>query len=399
MQRREQILQTLRARIRTNGHSIGVAAGSGMTARYAVMGGADFILALSAGKFRQVGQGSIASLLCYANSNELVMNFGTKELLPAVPDTPVIFGLNASDPTIHLYEYLQTIAACGFSGVNNFPTIGLIDGTFRRALEQEEGMSYAQEVEAIRLAHFIGLFTIAFVFNEAQAAQMLGAGADVICVHLGLTVGGKKGAKKADTLEQARIKTDRIFDLCDKTRPGIIKMIYGGPISNPADVAFFYHSSGCMGYIGGSAFERIPIERAILETTQAFQSYGNPEEDGAATRPFIPRAIEEDAIAAVRGYIEANYQSEITLRDMAAMTHLSPSYLSTKFKKETGYSFSEYLLRHRLDRAAALIRGSELPLVQVADRVGYRDYAQFSKMFKKYRGLSPAAFRNAKAAP
>ena len=143
MHTREQILQALQLQTRIHGHCIGVAAGSGMTARYAVLGGADFILALSAGKFRQAGLGSIASLLCYENSNQLVMDFGSRELLPAVLGTPVFFGLHATDPTIHLYEYLQTIRDKGFAGINNFPTVGLIDGEFRQALEQE-GVSFQQ---------------------------------------------------------------------------------------------------------------------------------------------------------------------------------------------------------------------------------------------------------------
>lgn len=390
MHSREEILRRLRRQIEKNGHCIGVAAGSGMTARYAVMGGADFILALSAGKFRQVGQGSIASLLCYANSNELVMDFGAKELLPAVPGTPVIFGLNTTDPTIHLYEFLCQIRENGFSGVNNFPTVGLIDGRFRQALEQE-GISFARDVEAIRLAHFMDLFTIAFAFDEEQARAMVEAGADVICVHLGLTKGGRKGAKKVVTLEQARLRTRRIMAMCEELRPGIIQMIYGGPISRPEDIGSFYADPLCMGYIGGSAFERIPIEKAILETTQAFKAT-DWQPDELVSQPSPPEPQPDD-VSFIREYIEKNYPQDIRLSRLAASLHRSASYLSTKFKKETGQSFTEYLVRFRLDRAAELISQSGAALIDIAFSVGYRDYAQFSKMFKKYKGLSPAQYR------
>ena len=390
MHTREQILQALQLQTRFHGHCIGVAAGSGMTARYAVLGGADFILALSAGKFRQAGLGSIASLLCYENSNQLVMDFGSRELLPAVLGTPVFFGLHATDPTIHLYEYLQTIRDKGFAGINNFPTVGLIDGEFRQALEQE-GVSFQQEVEAIRIAHFLDLFTLAFVFDEEQARAMIEAGADAICVHLGLTQGGTKGAKRALSLEMARLKMDQIMDLCERLRPGILLMIYGGPISQASDLQYFYRNRLCRGYIGGSAFERIPVEKAVMETTQAFCLAADAQED------TIPSRREVDDLEFIHYYIEKNYRDEIRLSHIARFLHRAPSYLSTKFKAAEGCSFTEYLIGYRLDKAAALIRGSDSSLVCIADAVGYRDYAQFSKMFKKYKGVSPSDYRRAHA--
>lgn len=390
---REKILQKLRMQIRINGHCIGVAAGSGMTARCAVRGGADFILALSAGHFRQIGLGSFSSLLCYANSNELVMTFGTRELLPAASDTPVIFGLNATDPTIHLYDYLKKIKERGFAGINNFPTVGLIDGEFGKALEQE-GITFEREVEAVRLAGFLGLFTVAFVFEKEQARAMIEAGADVICVHLGLTVGGHKGARKSVSMELARMKMDDIMAYCESLKPGIIQVVYGGPISKPEDMPYFYRNPFCSGYIGGSAFERIPVEKALTETVQAFRSYDErfDVEDTAYQKLLRKKYV--DDVQFMKEYIEEKFSEPVMLSDVASLLYRSVPYLSTKFRKETGCTFTEYLVRVRLKKAEEMIRKSDASLMRISDAVGYHDYAQFSKIFKKYYGKSPSVYRS-----
>ena len=388
MMTREQILQTLRAQIRMGRRTIGVAAGSGMTARCAEEGGADFILALSAGKFRQIGLGSFASFLCYSSSNDIVMDFGTRELLNAVSKAPVLFGLNASDLFIDLYEYLKKIKSYGFAGINNFPSIALIDGEFRRALEQE-GITYAQEVEAIRLASFLDMFTVAFVFDEEQAEAMLDAGADVICVNFGFTTGGQRGARKPLTMENARRRMDSIFALCEEKRPGVIKMVYGGPISKSEDMRRFYENPLCSGYIGGSAFERIPIEKAITDTVRSFRSI---DEEGAAGLPLVERGSMDD-VDFIYYYIEHHYGELVTLDMIAGLLHRSYSYLSTKFRSASGKTFTEYLITFRMNKAAELMRTGDRPLMEIADMVGYRDYTQFSKTFKKYMGASPSRYR------
>lgn len=262
---RNEILKRLRAQINVNGHIIGTVAGSGMTARYSAMGGADLLLALSAGKFRIMGRSSFSSYLCYGGSNTIVMDMGCNELLPIIRDTPVIFGLFASDPMINLYDYLQKIRENGFSGVVNYPTLSLIDGKFGEALS-EEGNTYEKEVEAIKLAHFLDLFTIAFVVDAEQARKMTLAGADVICAHLGLTKGGFLGAKKYISINDARKISDEIFNASDEIRSDVIKMIYAGPANTPIDMLYLYQNTKCQGYIGGSTFDRIPTERAILNT-------------------------------------------------------------------------------------------------------------------------------------
>ncbi|MBE5967061.1 MAG: AraC family transcriptional regulator [Lachnospiraceae bacterium] len=388
MLERNYILKVLKAQININGHIIGAASGSGMTAKYAVMGGADFVLALSAGRYRVMGRSSLASYFCHGNNNEIVMESGSRELLPIIKDVPVLFGLFASDPFIHLYDYLKEIKKQGFSGIVNFPTVSLIDGVFREAIE-EDGNTYAKEVEAIKLANYLDLFTVAFVTDEVQAMQMLLAGADVICVHLGLTKGGFLGAKKYISIDEARRIADKIFCCCNEVRPEVIKMVYSGPANTPIDMQYLYKNTSCQGYIGGSTFDRIPTERAVLNTTKAFKSYGSLAADDPRLRVLEGQMDTKDYVQFVKEYIEEHYAEEIQLRDLALFAHISGSYLSTKFKNEVGCSFSEYLIRFRMNKAEDLLKGKQYSCKEVAEKVGYKDYAQFSKMFKKYIGVSP----------
>lgn len=392
MQSRERVLKRLRAQIHINGHIIGVATGSGMTSKYTVMGGADMILALSAGKFRQMGRSSLASFLCYANSNDTVMEFATRELLPIIPETPVLFGLNASDPFIHLYEYIAQIKENGFAGINNFPTVGLIDGKFGESLE-EEGVSYDREVEAISIAHFLNLFTIAYVFDEYQAEQMIRAGADVICVHLGLTSGGLMGAKKAISLERSAAIAGRIFKVCSAMKPEVLRMVYGGPIKTPIDMQYLYHTTSCQGFIGGSSVERIPAEKAILNVTKAYKTSGCLDENDIVYKVLRGNGHNYDYIDYVKQFVREHYRDPIYLSDLAVAAHISPNYLSTLFRKKEGCSFTEYLVRFRIERAAEIIAVERIPFVEAANMVGYTDYAQFCKMFKKYKGKSPSEYR------
>ena len=390
---RESILRRLEAQVNIHGHILGAAVGSGMTARYASMGGADFLLALSAGRYRIMGRSSYASYLCCGNSNEIVMDIGTRELLPIIRDVPILFGLLASDPFIDLEDHMVRIKELGFSGVVNFPTLSLIDGAFRQALEAE-GNTYSQEVEAIRIARKLDLFTVAFVTNEEEARSMLEAGADVICAHLGLTRGGFLGAKNFLPLENARKLANRIFRVCEDTRPEALRMIYAGPASSLADMQYLYRGTSCQGYIGGSTFERIPIESAVYETTRAFKNSGDERLDTLIAKVLEGGWAPKDYTDFVRQFIAERYAEDIRLGDLALVMHLSPSYLSTRFRKDTGTSFSEYLIRFRLEKAKELLRSGTDSCRQVAENVGYSDYAHFSKLFKKYEGLSPMEYRS-----
>lgn len=385
---RDYILKLLHAQINVNGHIIGAATGSGMTAKYAAMGGADILLALSSGKYRIMGRSSYAGYLCYGNSNEQSMELGKRELLPLIDKVPVLIGLFASDPFIQLYDFLKEIKAAGFSGVINYPTLSLIDGDFRQAL-REEGNTYEKEVEAIKLAHYLDLFTVGFVTNIDEADMMLEAGADVICVNFGLTKGGMLGSRQYISLEEARKESDEIFSLCEKKNPDVIRMIYGGPATTPIDMQYMYHNTLCQGYIGGSVFERIPAERSILNTTKAFKSFGNFDQNDPLYKLLEGRGTVKDSVEFVKKYIEEHYMEDVQLGDLALVTHVSPSWLSVCFKRETGCSFTEYLVRFRVNKAGKLLQENCLSCKEVASEVGYEDYAQFSKIFKKYTGYSP----------
>ena len=209
---RKNIIRHLNNHLRANGHVIGASSGCGHTALASVTGGADMVLALSAGCFRASGRPSFGSYLCYGNSNRIVESFAARELLTLLPYTPVLFGLNCSDPTIELRDYIQEIQNSGLSGIVNFPSVALIDGVFREALE-EEGLGFDNEVEAIRIAHEMDFFTLAFVCSKEQAEAMIDAGADVICAHLGLTPGGAMGPKKAQSIEKAKLLADEVFSM------------------------------------------------------------------------------------------------------------------------------------------------------------------------------------------
>ena len=389
---RTELLELLHAQIDINGHIIGAAVGSGMTAKYAAAGGADFLLALSAGKYRIMGRSSYASYFSYGNNNEIVMDMGIHELLPITGDTPLFFGLFASDPELNLYEYLKDIKSKGFTGIVNFPTMSLIDGQFRIALE-EEGNCFDKEIEAIKLARFVGLATIAFVTTADEAVRMTNAGADIICVHLGLTRGGYLGAKKYMSIEYARKMTADIFRRCSDLNPDVIRMIYAGPANTPKDMLYMYKETGCQGYIGGSTFDRIPIEKAVYETTLSFKNSGNEELDALMAKAMKGGWNPGDYTIFVKEFIERHYMNEITLGSMAIVMHITPAYLSTRFKSDTGQTFSEYLIHYRMERAKELLRNTNYSCSQVAGNVGYTDYAQFSKMFKKYSGQSPAEYR------
>jgi predicted TIM-barrel enzyme/AraC-like DNA-binding protein len=383
---RDAILKNLNAQINVNGHILGAAVGSGMTAKYTAMGGADFLLALSAGKYRIMGRSSFASYFCYGSNNEIVMELGRRELLPMIKDIPVLFGMFASDPDIHLYEYLKEIRANGFAGIVNFPTLAIVDGKFREALE-EEGNTFDKEVEAIKIASVLDMFTVAFVTNGEEARKMLAAGADIICVHLGLTKGGFLGAKKYISLDEARKITSEIFAVCNEKNPAALKMIYAGPASTPLEMQHLYQNTDCQGYIGGSTFERIPAERAILDTMKSFKSsalVSDNAEGGWRSGDYVEF---------IRQYVADNYARAIQLGDLALFVHLSASYLSTKFKKEMGMSFTEYLIRFRMGKAKALLKNNNMPCREIAENVGYPDYAQFSKTFKKYVGISPTEYQ------
>lgn len=265
----------------------------------------------------------------------------------------------------------------------------MIDGRFRAALEAE-GAGYEREVEAIRFAHYCGLLTVAYVFDPAQARAMASAGADVVCAHFGLTSGGVLGAKHVLSLERARRTADEIFEAAAEVSPGILRLVYGGPVTTPQDAQYMYRGSTCQGYIGGSAFERIPVESAVMEVTRSFKQSPSIEPRSQLERILFSDPRNYDYIEFVREYIAENYmggaQPHRTRPDRPPLRLLPLLALPARGRR----SFREYLLATRMEKARELGRLRRAQPRRDLALVGYRDYAQFSKMYKKYHGVSPS---------
>lgn len=266
---RSEILSRLRGKIDAGQPIIGGGAGTGLSARCEEAGGIDLIVIYNSGRYRMAGRGSLAGLLAYGNANEIVMDMG-REVLPVVKDTPVLAGVNGTDPFMIRGEFLDRLIALGFSGVQNFPTVGLIDGTFRANLE-ETGMGYALEVDLIRAARDKDLLTTPYAFNADEARAMAGAGADIVVAHLGLTTGGDIGAETALTLDQCVTEIDAMAEAARSANPDVIVLCHGGPISMPEDAQYVLkRARDCQGFYGASSMERLPSETALVAQTRAF---------------------------------------------------------------------------------------------------------------------------------
>ena len=268
---RLQALARLRETIAHGEPVIGAGAGTGISARAAEIGGADIIIIYNSGRYRMAGRGSLSGLLAYGDANQIVVDM-SREVLPIVRDVPVLAGVNGTDPFRIMGRFLDELQAMGFSGVQNFPTVGLIDGVFRQNLE-ETGMSYDLEVEMIRLAAERHLLTAPYVFDAESAVAMAEAGADIVVPHVGLTASGTIGAKTALTLEEAAHRVQVMRNAAVAVNPDVIVLCHGGPISEPPDAAYVLaHTTGVVGFFGASSIERLPTERAIRQQTEEFKS-------------------------------------------------------------------------------------------------------------------------------
>jgi predicted TIM-barrel enzyme len=269
--KREEILSRFRKKIAAGQPIVGAGAGTGISAKCAERGGADLLIIYNSGRFRMAGRGSLSGLLAYGNANQIVLEMG-HEVLTIVEKTPVLAGVNGTDPFLLIEPFLRQIAEMGFAGVQNFPTVGLIDGTFRANLE-ETGMGFGKEVEMIAAAHAAGLLTAPYVFDEEQARQMVRVGADIIVAHMGLTTGGQIGAKTAMNLDTAAVLVNRILDAARSERSDVIVLCHGGPISSPEDVAVILEKCPAVnGFFGATSMERLPAEIAITEQVRKFTS-------------------------------------------------------------------------------------------------------------------------------
>ena len=267
---REELLAKYREMVRCRQPIIGGGAGTGLSAKCEEAGGIDLIVIYNSGRYRMAGRGSLSGLLAYGNANDIVMEMA-REVLPVVKRTPVLAGVNGTDPFCQFHTFLDNVAAIGFAGIQNFPTVGLIDGVFRQNLE-ETGMSYALEVDMIRLAHEKDLLTTPYVFDPPQATMMAQAGADILVAHMGLTTGGTIGAETALSLEACPGRIDAIAEAALEVRSDIIILCHGGPIAEPADATFVLSKARhCHGFYGASSLERLPAEKAIVKQTQDFK--------------------------------------------------------------------------------------------------------------------------------
>ena len=270
---RYEMLARLRGEVEKGIPVIGAGAGTGLSAKCAEAGGVDLIIIYNSGRYRMAGRGSLAGLLPYGDANAIVVDMAA-EVLPIVENTPVLAGVCGTDPFRLMPVFLKHLKDMGFSGVQNFPTVGLFDGTFRSNLE-ETGMGFGLEVEMIRQAHELDLLTCPYVFDEDEACAMAGAGADVLVPHMGLTTSGSIGARTALTLEESVGRVQAMADAAREVNPDVLVLCHGGPIAMPDDAAYVLeNTSGVVGFFGASSMERLPTEIAMTENMREFKRIG-----------------------------------------------------------------------------------------------------------------------------
>lgn len=296
---RATMLRRLRARVAARQPIIGAGAGTGISAKFAERGGVDLIIIYNSGRFRMAGRGSLAGLLPYGDANAIVTDMA-REVLPVVKDVAVLAGVCGTDPFRIMPAFLRQLKAMGFDGVQNFPTVGLIDGTFRQNLE-ETGMSYDLEVEMIAEARRLDLLTCPYVFDPESARAMAQAGADVLVAHLGLTTKGSIGAKTALTLDESAARVQAMHDAARKVRKDVFVICHGGPIAEPEDVDYVLkHTTGVDGFFGASSIERLATEVGIEEQARRFRNL-TLGGGSTASHPQPARATRKASRAAASG--------------------------------------------------------------------------------------------------
>lgn len=266
---RQEVLKRLQAKLDSGHIIVASGAGTGISAKFEEEGGSDLLLVFNSGRYRMHGLGSLSGLMAYGDANAIALEMGERQILPIVKDIPVICSVNGTDPTRVMPVFLKQVIAAGFSGVNNFPTVGLIDGNFRQALEGT-GMGYYKEAEMIALAHEQDIFTMAYAFTVEEARMMAEAGCDLLLAHVGLTIGGSIGAGEAMSLEQAADLVGEMMSAATAVNPAILTLCHGGPIAMPEDVERVLELVPVHGFVGASSMERLPVERSIRETTTRF---------------------------------------------------------------------------------------------------------------------------------
>ncbi len=270
---KQEVRDRLQATIDQKKAIIAAGAGTGISAKFIEKGGADLIIIYNSGRFRMSGHGSTAGMMAYGDANAVAMEIGEFEVLPVVEEVPVICGVHGSDPRRRMWHFLGKVKEMGFSGVNNFPTHSIIDGHFRQVLE-ETGMSFQKEVDMVRLATRMDLFSVVYVGKPEEALQMSDAGADAIIAHVGTTVGGSIGVTNATaTMDDAIERTQKIIDAVKRSNPNTFFLAHGGPINTPEDVKYVLeNTSGLHGFVGASSLERMGVEQSLTNLTKEFKS-------------------------------------------------------------------------------------------------------------------------------
>lgn len=269
---KEQVLERFKKTISEGKPVIIAGAGTGISGKFAELGGADLVGVYNSGLYRMDGNGSLAGLMPYGNANQIVIDLAHR-VFPQIKEVPMIAGICGTDPTREMRPYLKGLYDLGFSAVMNFPTVGLIDGRFRQELE-DTGMGYGKELEALKLASELGMVTVGYAFNEKDAELVGQAGIDIMICHLGLTTGGSIGSKYSEkiSLEDAAALVNRMAEVAYKGKPDILIFAHGGPISSPEDTAYIYQNSVSVGFLGASSIERIPVEEPLIEAVKAFKN-------------------------------------------------------------------------------------------------------------------------------
>lgn len=269
---KQEVRDRLQATLNQGKAIIAAGAGTGISAKFIEKGGADLIIIYNSGRFRMAGHGSTAGLMAYGDANAVAMEIGEFEVLPVVEEVPVICGVHGSDPRRRMWHHLLKVKEMGFSGINNFPTHSIVDGHFRNVLE-ETGMGFDKEVEMVRIASKMDLFTIVYVAKPEEARQMAEAGADAIIAHVGTTVGGSIGVVEAScTMDDAIERTQQIIDAARDINPEIFFLAHGGPINTPEDVRIILDKTDADGFVGASSLERMGVEKSLTDLTMTFKS-------------------------------------------------------------------------------------------------------------------------------
>ncbi|MGG5370873.1 phosphoenolpyruvate hydrolase family protein [Enterococcus sp. AZ196] len=386
--------EKLKQQVSNNHYLLGIATATGMTALYGKRAGSDFTLVLNSGKFRQMGRSSLGGYLPFNNSNELVADIGRTEILPILAKQPVFLGVNATDPLMDQEALFTYLTRYGYEGVINYPTVCLFDGQFREALE-EQGLGFEKEINFLKKAKNKGFSTIAFISNKEEALAMSVIKPDIICIHLGLTEGGLLGAKRVRSFNSMLEKLSSICEDLSAAGSTSVLMIYGGILNDLNEIRYVYNQiPQISGYIGGSTFERINSEQQLIGQITSFKNAEITANDNLTLQILDGVHKYYDYVDFVKKYIEENYSAPIYLSELAELAHLNTSYLSTLFKQKTGTNFTEYLIRFRINKAIELMQTTDLKIHAIAEMVGYPNYAQFNKIFRKYTDYSPRKYKH-----